>query len=293
MRWRLHAFVSGLVFALAPTAGRPQEPAPVEVERDVVFGTGGGRDLKLDLARPRGDGPFPAVVCLHGGGWVGGDRHQMEQTIKVLAAHGYVALTPDYRVAPHDPFPAAVEDCKAAVRWLRANASRLHVDPNKVGALGFSAGGHLASLLGVTVNSDGLEGGGGNAGESSRVQAVVSFFGPTDLARDDWDRETVEGNLVPFLGGKPAERPDAYRKASPLTYVRKESPPFLFVHGTEDKVVPPAQSQDMAEKLRAAGAAARVVLLEGEGHGPRGDKLRTAIAEMMVFFDDNLKGRAP
>ena len=281
------------LFVLLPIGCEAQEPPPLELVRDLVYGTGGGRELKLDLARPRGDGPFPAVICLHGGGWVGGERGQMEQTIKVLASHGYVGVTPDYRVAPADPFPAAIEDCKAAVRWLRANAAHFNVDPDRIGAVGFASGGQLACLLGVTEKSDGLEGKGGHPGVSSRVQAVVSFFGPTDLTRTDWDADVKEKNLVPLLGGTPEQRPEAYRKASPLTYARKGAPPFLFFHGADDKVVPPSHSQDMAEKLRTAGGSARVVLVEGEGHGIRGEKLRTSLAEMMVFFDDNLKRQAP
>jgi acetyl esterase/lipase len=281
------------VLMLLPATAMPQETPPIELVRDVLFGTGGGRELKFDLAQPLGDGPFPAVLCLHGGGWVAGDRHQMEQTIKVLAAHGYVAVSPDYRLAPGDPFPAPIEDCKAAVRFLRANAARFKVDPNRVGALGFAAGGHLACLLGVAEKSDGFEGKGGHPGESSRVQAVVSFFGPTNLARTDWDPEALEKNLVPLLGGTPEGKPEAYRKASPLTYARKGAPPFLFIHGAEDKMVLPAHSQDMAEKLRAAGGSARVILLEGEGHGLHGEKLRTGLAEMMAFFDDHLKRPTP
>jgi acetyl esterase/lipase len=279
-----------MALLLLPSAGRPQqEPRTVEFVHDVPFGTGGGKELKLELGRPAGEGSFPAVVCLHGGGWVEGDRHEMEQTLNVLAKHGYVAVSPDYRLAPADPFPAAVEDCKAAVRWLRANAAREKVNPDRIGVLGFAAGGHLACLLGVTEKSDGLEGKGGSAGESSRVQAVVSFFGPTDLTRPDWDELALKNNLIPLLGGTPEQRPEAYRKASPVSYVRRGAPPFLFVHGSEDKMVPPSQSQDMAEKLRNAGGSANVVLLEGEGHGLRGQKLRTGLAEMMAFFDEHLK----
>jgi acetyl esterase/lipase len=276
------------VLTLFPAIADSQESAPIELLRDLVFTGKGAKQLKLDLARPTGDGPYPAVFCLHGGGWVAGDRHQMEQTIKVLAAHGYVAVSPDYRLAPDDPFPASLEDCKAAVRWLRANATRFKVNTNRIGALGFAAGGHLACLLGVTEKTDGFEGKGGNEAESSRVQAVVSFFGPTNLARTDWDPEAIEKNLVPLLGGKLEERAEAYRKASPLTYARKGSPPFLFIHGAEDRIVLPAHSQEMAEKLKAAGGTARVVLLEGEGH-PLRDKLREGLAEMMAFFDDQLK----
>lgn len=287
-RWHFLACSAPLCLLLTPLHGVTQDTPAVPLERDVVFGKGGNQELKLDLARPRGDGPFPAVVCLHGGGWVGGDRKQLEQTIKGLAARGYVAVAPDYRLAPRDPFPAPIEDCKAAVRWLRANAARYKVNADRIGVVGFSAGGHLACLLGVTEKADGLEGKGGCPDESSRVQAVVSFFGPTDLSRADWGREARENNLTPLLGGSAEDRPEAYKKASPATYVRKGAPPFLFVHGTEDKIVVPAHSLDMADKLRTAGSPARVLSLEGEGHGLRGENLRKALLETFAFFDENL-----
>jgi acetyl esterase/lipase len=277
--------------ALLPGLGRGQEARPnVLFDRNVVFAKVGDAELRLDLAMPAGkDGPFPAIVCIHGGGWVGGDRRQMSQTLGVLAARGYVAVSPDYRLAPGHPFPAAIEDCKCAVRWLRANAKHYKVDPERIGAMGFSAGAHLACLLGLTQRGDGLEGSGGNPQESSRVQAVVSFFGPTDLARPGFSKEVQTNNLTPLLGGTAAEKPEAYRRASPATYVRKDAPPFLLLHGSEDRVVPPDQSDDLAERLRKAGASARVVIVHGEGHGWRGEKLLDSIGRMLAFFDDNLK----
>src|SRR5262249_51489713 len=149
---------------------------PVQVEKDLVYGKGGDTDLQLDLAMPKdGAGPFPALVCIHPGSWRQGNRQQLGQTIEVLAGHGYAAVTVSYRLVPTAIFPAQIEDCKAAVRWLRANAKKYKVDPDRIGAIGFSAGGHLACLLGTTDRNDGLEGNGGNPEQSSRVQAVVSF----------------------------------------------------------------------------------------------------------------------
>jgi acetyl esterase/lipase len=273
----------------APANGQESTPA-IRLERGLVFAKGGSTELKLDLAMPKeGGGPFPAIVCIHAGGWVGGDRKQMGQTITALAGRGYVAVSPDYRVAPRDRFPAPIEDCKAAVRWLRANAETYHVDSRKIGAVGLSAGGHLACLLGVTRKEDALEGEGGNADQSSAVQAVVSFFGPTDLTRGEWSKEVRDANITPLLGGTIAQKAEAYRRASPITYAGKHAPPFLFFHGTEDRVVPFQQSQELAVKLQQSGVSARVVTVPGEGHGWRGQKLLQSIATMLDFFDETLK----
>jgi dipeptidyl aminopeptidase/acylaminoacyl peptidase len=175
------------------------------------------------------------------------------------------------------------------VRWLRANASAYRIDPDHIGAVGFASGGHLACMLGVTTANDGMEGTGGNAEQSSRVQAVVSFFAPTDLTVKDWNPDVTEKNLVPLLGGTLSEKPDAYRKASPLTYAGKDAAPTLLFHGANDKIVPPDQSRRMAEKITAAGGIARVFVLEGEGHDFHDDKVLLCVRQMMGFFDAQLK----
>jgi acetyl esterase/lipase len=271
---------------------RTQEPARpnILVDRNVIFATGGSVELRLDLAMPHDkEGPFPAIVCIHGGGWVAGDRRQMTQTINALAARGYVAITPDYRLAPGGRFPAQLEDCKAAVRWLRAHAREYQIDPQRIGAMGFSAGAHLACLLGVTDRAAGMEGTGGNLEESSRVQGVVSFFGPTDLTRPVFSKDAQANNLLPLLGGTVEEQAGAYWRASPVRYVTKDAPPFLFLHGADDQVVPAQQAKDMSERLRKVGASARIEILPGEGHGWRGEKLLKSIEQMMAFFDETLK----
>jgi acetyl esterase/lipase len=267
-----------------------EKKADIRIEHDVTYGKGGETELKLDLAMPKeGDGPFPVVLCIHGGGWRQGNRQQMSKTIEVLAGRGYVAVTPSYRLAPDAKFPAQIEDVKASVRWLRANAKTYKINPDRVGAIGFSAGAHLACLLGVTCKDDGLEGSGGNADQPSGVQCVVSFFGPTDLTRNDWSKEVEENILVPFLGATIKDKPELYKKASPVTFVTKNAPPFLFFHGDKDKLVGLEQSTTLAEKLQKANVSAKVVVVEGEGHGWMGEKLTKNVEQMVTFLDANLK----
>src|SRR5215510_9833699 len=170
--------VTGSLAIASAAAGQESE---IRVERDIVYGKGDQMDLQLNLAIPKGKGPFPAVVCIHGGGWYRGQRQDMDFMTELLARRGFVAATVSYRLVSTARFPAQIEDCKAAVRWLRANAAKYHIDPDRIGAIGPSAGGHLACLLGVTEKKDGLEGSGGNPDHSSGVQAVVSFFGRTNF----------------------------------------------------------------------------------------------------------------
>jgi acetyl esterase/lipase len=287
MRVTCAAVVGCVVIA---SVGEGQE-AEIRFERDVVYGKADRVELRLNLAAPgKGGGPFPAVVCIHGGGWFQGHRQDMDPVTELLARRGYVAATVGYRLAPAR-FPAQVEDCKAAVRWLRANAAKYRINPDRIGAIGPSAGGHLACLLGVTREKDGLEGTGGNPGQSSRVQAVVSFFGRTNFTKKAWPKELEETIFVPLVGASFDDRPDLYRKVSPVEYVSREAPPFLLFHGAEDKLVPPRDSIDMAERLRAAGVPARAVIVDGEGHGS-GDwveKWAKSVEQAVAFFDTHLK----
>jgi acetyl esterase/lipase len=288
------AIVGSVVFLvwLGVPAWGQEKKTEIKVERDLVYGKGGDTELKLDMARPAdGDGPFPAVVCMHGGAWRSGKRTDLSSTIEVLARRGYVAATITYRLVPAAAFPAQIEDAKAAVRWLRANAKSYKIDPDQVGTMGFSAGGHLACLLGTTCKDDGLEGKGGCAEQSSKVQAVVSFFGPTDFTKKTWSDDLEKEWLAPFVGGRFADKPELYKKASPVCYVRKDAPPFLFFHGTEDKVVSVRQSKVLAEALQKVGASAKVVEIKGAGHGWKGEQLKDTFEQMQSFFDERLKKR--
>jgi acetyl esterase/lipase len=277
------------LLTLLPAAW-PQGAKP-KIERDVVYGKAGGIDLQLDLAVPQGKGRFPAVVCIHGGGWRFGHRRDLTKVIEELAGKGFVAATISYRLSDKAPFPAQIEDCKTAVRWLRGHAEKYQIDRHKIGCIGMSAGAHLACLLGTCRKEDGLEGNGGHADQSSQVQCVVSIFGPTDLSARTWTKQIEEALLVPFLGGTIDEKPEVYKKASPINYVHKGAPPFLFFHGTEDKIVAISQSRTMAEKLKAAGVDVKLVEFEGAGHGWLGDKLQQTVDQTIDFFDKHLKAQ--
>jgi len=245
---------------------RPLAAEDVEVTKDITYGTAAGEKLLLDLAMPKGlNSPAPAIVWIHGGGWRWGLKSEFQKQIVRSAQLGYVAVTITYRFAPKHIFPAQIEDCKAAVRWLRANAEKLHVDPQRIGAVGSSAGAHLSMLLATSEPSDGLEGEGGASGVASRVQVAVSYAGPTNLAAPF--PEATQKILAEFLGGPLSEKQDVARKASPLTYVTSGDAPMLLIQGTKDPLVPFEQAYEMAAALTGAGVLGRVEVLLGAGHG--------------------------
>jgi len=283
---RSWCFVGVLAVAWAGSAAAQGKPT---IEFDVVYTKVGDRELKLDLARPaEGKGPFPCVVCLHGGGWRFGNKCDIRSWLHYLAREGYVTAAVGYRLAPDDHFPAQIEDCKTAIRFLRANADMYKIDKDRFAALGYSAGGHLACLLGLTDESAGLEGK-EYPKVSSKVQAVVDYFGPTDLttfAKDDSAQRSVIG---PFLGAKYADNPAIYDKASPIKYVAKGAPPFLILHGTKDWIVPIEQSRRLAEKLKDAGVSVKLVEVPDEGHGWEGRTTSETTEATLKFLNETLK----
>jgi acetyl esterase/lipase len=286
MSWRLTICLS-LAGLLVPPRGRADEP-PVTLN-DIVYTKVGDQELKLDLARPAsGEGPFPAVVVIHGGAWRGGDKASNRTLLAQFAQRGYVAISPQYRFCPKETFPAQVHDVKAAVRWLRAHADEHKVDKDHIGAIGFSAGGHLALMLGVTGPDDGLEGDVTADAPSSRVQAVVNYFGPTELGAPDIP-EVSKPLVKDFLGGTPEEKPEAAKKASPVTYTSKDDPPILTFQGTKDPLVPHTQAFRLTDAQTQAGVPGRVELLVGAGHGWGGDDLERTREETFEFFDRYLK----
>lgn len=273
---------------IAAGAASPKAPEDVVFEADIAYGKGGDEDLKLDMSRPKdAKGPLPVVVVIHGGGWKAGDRKAHDNLTWLLAQRGYAAVTVEYRLCPKHVWPAQVEDVKCAVRFLRANAEKYGLDGKHIGAVGFSAGAHLALMLG-TVDDPALEGKGGWEKESSKVQAAVSFFGPTDLLAKDLPEQSL-GILNEFLGGSQAEKAEAYRAASPLAHVSAGDAPALLIQGTKDPLIPTAQATVMAEALKKAGVKTRTDILEGAGHGWGGAELQRTLDETYEFFDAELK----
>ena len=285
----------GLLGALPVFA---QEPKAV-VEEGVMYGNVGNTELKLDLAQPAGSGPFPAIVFIHGGGWYSGNRQGYRGEIEEAARRGYVAVTISYRLMQFDMaeketttaspiFPAQIHDAKAAVRWLRASASKYHVDPNRIGVTGGSAGGHLSLLVGLTDPQSKLEGESGNPDQSSRVQAVVNVFGPTEMAAC-YRTSSVAWIFRLFMGGTPDEAAKTYATASPITYVSKDDPPVLTLHGDQDLLVPVAQAITLDEKMKSVGASHTLTVFKGQGHGFVGEYGTKAHDAMWAFFDEHLK----
>jgi acetyl esterase/lipase len=231
----------------------PQLPEKVEAQRDIEYGKGGEKPLLLDLYKPKEmKKPAPGLIFVHGGSWSRGDRKVYGYYCQHFAEKGYVAATIEYRLSGEAPFPAAIQDVKCAIRWMRANAAKLGVDPNKIGLAGGSAGGHLV-LLAAYANSDDpeLEGTGGNPGVSSRVQAVIDLYGPVELKASKLSRRSP---VLKFMGGKSTdEAPQLYAKASPFNHLSKDAPPTLILHGTVDELVNISQSDKLAAKLGELG----------------------------------------
>jgi acetyl esterase/lipase len=252
----------------AAPANQPPPPGVVLLH-DVVIGKGGDRDIHAEVAYPEKiTGLLPAVLSFHGGGWLYGDDKSSPLT--ALALNGYFAASIDYRLSNVAKWPAQIQDCKLAVRWIRANAAQYHVDPNRIAAWGGSAGGHLAACLGTMVDVPAYEGDGGYPGVSSTVQAVVDFYGPVDLSNpSDYSSSNYNmPKLIQSLFGVPfATNPDLWKSGSPLFYVKAGDPPMLIIHGDSDKTVPLAQSVAFDAALTKAGVPHQFIIVKNADHG--------------------------
>lgn len=298
---RTRTILAAVIWAGIAAAGIAQTTStalpPLDIVRNVRYGEVGSAVLLLDIYRLKTppQQPMPVVVWIHGGAWQFGNKEQ--PLAAYLAYYGYCVLSIEYRLAPLNQFPAAVEDAKCAVRWVRANAAKMHVDPERIGVWGQSAGGHLAAMVGLTPGQ--FEGRGGHAEPSSRVQAVCAFCPPTYWT-ESVDRDPVMRDiLVKFLGTTHAGNPELYREASPVTHVTKDAPPFLLVHGDRDVVVPIDQSGKLHDALKEAGVEVKMIRVQHADHsfqamgGPGISPGFTEIQrEVLLFFERHLKKRA-
>lgn len=275
------ALIALLLSACASTVGKSSapQPAPVvtsySITRDVVYTPAGWpQAIRADVYQPDVRGLKPAVLLIHGGGWTGPDRReQMASIAQRVAARGYLVLNATYRYAPEYTYPAPVDDLREALKWLRANAARLQIDPGRIAAMGYSAGGHLAAQLGV------LDG-----PATVRVQAVVDGAGPTDL------RKYQGGTLVPqFLGGSQAQVPRLFAEASPITHVSRDDPPMFLYHGSWDTLVPDDHSRDFKSALDAVGVPCEWFRLPGRGHITAFFNDGAAIDAALNFLDRKLR----
>lgn len=295
-------FAAVLSFAVLPQFLAPSVGAgelAVDLQENIEYGSGADQKLTMHIARPKDSSEAaPCIVFIHGGGWQAGSKDMFKKAIRDFASEGYVAASVGYRFAPKYKTPAQIEDCKCAVRYLRAHADELGIDPARIGAIGASAGAHLSMLLGTMDSGDGCEGEGGWQDQPSKVQAVVSYFGPVDLtetkigdmpSRQLINEKMVRSILTNFVGGEPEAHAELLRQASPITYVGPGDAPMLLFQGTKDILVPYDHAFTMTEALTKHGIKGRAELIVGAGHGWMGDEMVRTQRAALEFFDEHLR----
>ena len=287
--------VSSAAFAQARDSDRERPlPAGITKHADVTYASIGDRELHLDVYAPstKPASPIPAIVWVHGGGWRGGSKNNIGRSAPILSS-GYGLVSVEYRLSGEALFPAAIADVKAAMRWVRANASKYGFDPSRLGAWGSSAGGHLVALLGTahdvdewdTIHEE-------NAGVSSRPDAVCNWFGPTDFLRmNDFpgriDHDAANSPESKFIGAPIQEHPEKTQRANPIRYVTPDDPPMLHMHGELDKSVPYNQSELLHAALDKAGLDTMLYMVKSADHGFRdmeGDTAETLMDRVEEFF---------
>ncbi len=253
--------------------------AELRIQRDVEFTKRGPKTLKADVYLPsEGDGPFPGVMMVHGGAWMGGRKTDMSMHARRLASKGYAVVSIEYRLAPQHKFPAQIEDCREALVWIRKNAQRFRIDPRRIAGFGYSAGGHLVCLLGL-LNSD---------DESQRLQAVVAGGAPCEFRTIP----ATSGLLIYWLGGRRSELPNVYRDASPATFASADDPPVFFYHGERDRMVPDRSAKVLHGLLKDKGVRTDMHTVVDAGH------IKTFFDQQPVdraadFLDEVLKPSQP
>jgi acetyl esterase/lipase len=280
------------LFAAAQPGGEV-DTTGVVVRADVEFAEVDGQPLLLDLYLPADASNAPLLIWVHGGGWRAGARSPVSSLEFVRA--GYALASVDYRLSPVAPFPAQSHDIKAAIRYLRAHASELGVDASRIGALGVSAGAHLAALVGVTNGDAALEGDvGGNLDRSSDVQAIVSYFGASNLTSilsqsTPFGLNIREPGLDLLFGGPPDERVELARLASPVFHVDEADPPLFLLHGDQDPQMPINQSHELHGVYKSTGLEVHFEVVHGAAHGGEGFFDAERMALVLAFLDQHLR----
>jgi len=294
---------------------RRQAPGVPPTFANVPYVPNGGDRQQLDIFLPpnyQEGAKLPVLVWIHGGSWQSGSKDDMKMILglmplfsggkKNFVGQGYACVSINYRFIRQAPFPAQIEDCKTAIRWLRANAKTYNLDPERIGVWGVSAGGHLAAMLGTSPYKKAFEVG-ENLDQSSAVQAVCDIFGPTDFTVIF---ETPTAELTELLGGRDldalarlalggtvSEKRELITSMSPITHITKDCPPFLIIHGTEDKLVPVSQSTRFYDALKKAGIDVELILQEGAGHDLTIlSQAHELFRKINGFFDANVKKEA-
>lgn len=296
----VHVACIGIISLSAAAVEQAVQPASPEVNtgpivyRDLPYVSNGHERQKLDLYLPRAEEKLPLIIRIHGGAWLSGSKEweKPEDFIR----NGYAVASIGYRLSQHAKFPAQIEDCKAAVRYLRANAQKYNLDPNRFGVWGGSAGGHLAAMLGTTGDVNEFDVG-ENLGVLSRVQAVVDYFGPTDLIDfhrmpDGTVRSSPDTPVAKLIGGPVQDNLEKARKANPIIYITKNDPPFLIIHGDKDKTVPLHQSELLEAALKKAGVPVTFYTVKDGGHSdPNFFRDPNVYKLTREFFEKNLKNK--
>ena len=268
---------------------------PPQIFPDIEYRRVGDKTLKLDLYSQPGGEPLPLIIWVHGGAWRMGDNKH-PPAVPLLTDNGFAVASITYRLSQEALFPAQIQDCKAAVRWLRAHAHDYNLDPDKFGAWGASAGGHLVALLGLAVDVPAFEVG-DHLDQSSQVQAVCDWYGPTDFLQ--MDKHALQSSPFPhdaadspesqLVGGRIQKYPDKVAEANPITYITQGHPPFLIMHGDRDPLVPFHQSQLLVEALEMVGENVTFYPVLGAGHGGGAFQDEDLLEQVVAFFNTHLR----
>ena len=255
----------------------------VSIKEAVQIGAGGKEPLLADIFLPPiEESNRPAILFVHGGGWIEGDRSQLRGYGILLARLGFVTMCTSYRLSNEAHWPAQIQDVKCAIRYLRANADKLGIDPERIGVSGNSAGGHLSLIAAATSYDDNFEGDGGNKGVSSKVKATCAIYPPTTIRKLDLD--PLENAFAMLMGSDASE--EDYKKASPMNYVSEDFPPCMLVHGSTDTVVPLKESTDFYDRLKEKNIPVSLHIYAEEEHAFDGesDKGRSVADLQALFF---------